>query len=241
MIAASGERDRGADREILNPRPELRTPRVAGVAGLVFALLFVVALLLIRVAIGQHVPAAEVRADVANGDVGRVMAGIYLVPFVGVAFLWFIAVVRDAIGEREDRFFATVFLGSGLMFVAMLFAAAVTFAGPVIGKSFGVAGVPSVETIDLARSLGYAFLAVFATKMAGVFVIVSSTIALRLRAWPRWITVVGFVAALVLLFSVTYYEMIVVLFPAWVALVSVYLLAATRGAGSGGRAAEARP
>ena len=45
-------------------------------------------------------------------------------PFSGIAFLWFIAVVRHLIGDREDRFFATVFLGSGLLFVAMLFIAA---------------------------------------------------------------------------------------------------------------------
>ena len=48
--------------------------------------------------------------------------GLYLVPFAGIAFLWFIGVVRDRIGEREDKFFATVFFGSGLLFVAMLFA-----------------------------------------------------------------------------------------------------------------------
>ncbi len=46
-----------------------------------------------------------------------------LVPFAGIAFLWFIGVLRDRIGEREDRFFATVFLGSGLLFVAMMFVA----------------------------------------------------------------------------------------------------------------------
>jgi len=43
-------------------------------------------------------------------------------PFAGIAFLWFIGVLRDRLGELEDRFFATVFLGSGLLFLAMLFA-----------------------------------------------------------------------------------------------------------------------
>jgi len=38
--------------------------------------------------------------------------------------LWFIGVLRDRLGEREDKFFATVFFGSGLLFLAMLFAAA---------------------------------------------------------------------------------------------------------------------
>jgi hypothetical protein len=51
----------------------------------------------------------------------RILIALNMVPFSGIAFLWFIGVVRDLIGEREDRFFATVFLGSGLLFVAMLF------------------------------------------------------------------------------------------------------------------------
>jgi hypothetical protein len=49
---------------------------------------------------------------------------LYLVPFAGIAFLWFIGVLRDRLGELEDRFFATVFFGSGLLFLAMLFASA---------------------------------------------------------------------------------------------------------------------
>ena len=46
-------------------------------------------------------------------------------PFAGIAFLWFIGVVRDQLGEVEDRLFSTVFLGSGLLFLAMLFQGAV--------------------------------------------------------------------------------------------------------------------
>jgi hypothetical protein len=214
-------------RDVSEAGRDLRAPRAAGVAGLLFAVLFVTALLVMRIAIGQNVSSADVRSHVASGDVGAVMAGIYLIPFAGVAFLWFVAVVRDNIGAREDRFFATIFLGSALVFVAMMFAATVSFAGPVVGKKFGVAGVPSIETIDLARSFGYAFLFVFATKMAGVFTIVTSMIVLRLRVWPRWIPIAGLLCALVLVFSVTYYEMIIVLFPAWVALASVYILVAT--------------
>lgn len=240
MAIQAGERATDFESAVVDgARRELRAPRAAGAAGLLFAGLFVTALLILRAAIGQKVGAAEVQRLVVRGDVGAVMAGMYLVPFAGVAFIWFMAVVRDNIGAREDKFFATVFLGSGLTFVAMLFAATVTFAAPVVGKSFGVAGVPSVEAIDLARSLGYAFLAVFATKMAGVFTIVTSTIVLRLGAWPRWVSVTGYFCALILVFSVTYYEMILVLFPAWVTLVSFYiLLVAGRrgGSSSAGRA-----
>ena len=234
MGADTHERNTEAAAPIVGEvRRELRAPRAAGVAGLVFAVLFVTSLLLFRSTIGVRHSAAELQTLVATDDVGAVMAGIYLVPFAGVAFLWFMAVVRDRIGDREDRFMATAFLGSGLIFVAMLFAGTVAFAGPVIGKSFGVGGVPGADAIDLGRSMGYAFLFVFATKMAGVFTIVTSTIGLRIVRWPRWIAIYGYVSALVLVFSVTYFEMIIALFPLWVAVVSIYiLLHAGRGGAS---------
>jgi len=53
-----------------------------------------------------------------GANAGRIaLVGVDLAPFAGIAFLWFIAVVRNLIGDREDRFFATVFLDSGLLFV----------------------------------------------------------------------------------------------------------------------------
>ena len=72
-----------------------------------------------------------------------------MVPFAGIAFLWFIGVVRDRIGEREDKFFATVFLGSGLLFVAMLFAAAAVLGGLIAGNRFGTAAPTDIATVGL--------------------------------------------------------------------------------------------
>ena len=57
-----------------------------------------------------------------------------LLPFAGIAFLWFIGVVRDRIGQGEDRFFATVFLGSGLLFIAMLFVTGAVAGGLVLTR-----------------------------------------------------------------------------------------------------------
>jgi hypothetical protein len=55
-----------------------------------------------------------------------VASSLYLIPFAGIAFLWFIGVVREQLGEVEDRLFSTVFLGSGLLFLVLVFAHAVT-------------------------------------------------------------------------------------------------------------------
>ena len=74
-----------------------------------------------------------------------VALALNLMPFAGIAFLWFIGVLRDRLGEQEDRFFATVFLGSGLLFLAMLFFSAAMVGGLIIAY-----------TADPSRLLGSA-------------------------------------------------------------------------------------
>ena len=144
-------------------------------------------------------------------------------PFAGIAFIWFIGVIRDRIGEREDRFFATVFLGSGLLFVAMLFAGAAVLGGLIAGNRFGIASPTDIATVGFARSVGYSFLFVYAAKAAGVFMLATSTIIRRAR-WPRWTYLSGFIVAAVLILSVSFFEPIVMLLPAWVAAISIYVL-----------------
>ena len=102
----------------------LETPRAAGVAGIVFSVLFVVSMLFIRERPAPGSSATQIADFYLGHEAGRVaLVGMYLVPFAGIAFLWFIAAIRTHLGAREDQFFATVFLGSGLLFVGMLFAA----------------------------------------------------------------------------------------------------------------------
>ena len=125
----------------------LETPRAAGVAGLAFAALFVASILLLRSQPSGGSTAAEIRDFYLREHAGRVaLVGVYLAPFSGIAFLWFIAVVRNLIGDREDRFFATVFLGSGLLFVAMLFIAAGVGGALLAAVKFQHEPVPSAET-----------------------------------------------------------------------------------------------
>jgi hypothetical protein len=161
-------------------------------------------------------------------DAGKIaLVGVYLAPFSGIAFLWFIAVVRNLIGDREDRFFATVFLGSGLLFVAMLFVAAGIGGALLAAVKFQHQPVPSAETIVTVRALTFGFLFVYAMRMAAVFMIVTSTIGMRLGVFPRWLVAAGFVAALVLMLNVSYIESLVLVFPVWVAAVSTVILTAS--------------
>ena len=149
-----------------------------------------------------------------------------MIPLAGIAFLWFVAAVRSHLGAQEDRFFATVLLGSGILFVAMLFAASAAAGALVAGVKFLDQPPPSADAVVLARSLGFAFLFVFAVRAAAVFMLVASTIGLRTGFLPRWLVVTGYVFGLVYLLTVTYVEVFALLLPAWVAAVSVVILRA---------------
>ncbi|MGH2932463.1 MAG: hypothetical protein ACRDKK_06330, partial [Gaiellaceae bacterium] len=126
----------------------------------------------------------------------------------------------------EDRFFATVMLGSGILFVAMLFGASAVAGSLVAGVEFLDEPVPSTDAVVLARSTGFAFFFVLAVRIAAVFMLVASTIGLRTGFLPRWLVVAGYVCGLLYLFTVTYVEVLALLLPAWVATVSVVMLRA---------------
>jgi hypothetical protein len=159
-----------------------------------------------------------------------VAIALNLVPFAGIAFLWFIGVLRDRIGEREDRFFATVFLGSGLLFVAMIFVAS-GIGGALIADTSS--GLPGAGTLALGRNVTSILLNVYAMRMAAVFTLTTVTIARRTEIVSRWLTVAGLVTALVLLVGVGISPWVELLFPAWVLALSVDILAAGSRASPG--------
>jgi len=208
------------------PAPSLTPPRAAAIAGVVFAVLMSTSLILVRLA----VPAAA-RADQGGwltDPVKRnaVRFAIQLAPFAGIAFLWFVGVVRNRLGALEDQFFATVFLGSGLLFVASLFASA-AFSGAVIETiTNGHAALINTDTYYLARQLIAAFANVFAIKMAGVFIFSTSMIVFRTGILPKWISILGFSCGLVLLLVITSWPWIALLFPLWMLVVSCRILVA---------------
>ena len=146
------------------PNQSQAIPRAAAVAGLIFSVLMLISLGIIRVAI----PEGLQEQSTVNAHFGRVLTlALHLVPFAGLAFLWFIGVLRNRMGAAEDQFFATVFLGSGLLFVASLFAATAV-AGAVLGSSHArPGGQVGSEVYYFARQVGYAFLNIFAVRMAG--------------------------------------------------------------------------
>jgi len=200
-------------------------PRAAGIAGLVFAVLYTASIMLLRYQPPEG-SSAQAIADWYQGSAASnvMIFGLYMAPFAGIAFLWFIGVIRSRIGSQEDQFLATVLLGSGLIFVALFFASAACAGAFVAAAKFQNAPTPGPDSIVYARSLAYALLFIYGMKAAAVFMISVSTFGLRVSILPRWVIFSGYLIALVLLFFVTYLELIALFFPAWVAVVSILIL-----------------
>jgi len=217
-------------------RARLKTPKAAAVAGIVFAVLLAAIFWLLRSAIPAD--PLETGAWLAAGS-GQVALALNLVPIAGISFLWFIGVLRDRLGAREDRFFATVFLGSGLLFLAMLFAAAAIIGAILLVFAADPREMANSATLHFARALAYNLMNIYAVKIAGVFMISTSTVAIYTGMAPRWIAILGYALALILLFGSYYLSWSFAVMPLWVLLISVHILidnfrtfgAATSGAG----------
>ena len=199
----------------------IRRPASAGIAGLVFGVILCVVIVLF------HNAAPALIADAGGwiDDPSRRMAvdrALGLIPFAGIAFLWFIAVIRAQLGSREDRFFETVFLGSGLLFVAMLFSAAAAMKGVLVLIDAGVS-LPS-ETAAFAWTLSTTLLAFFGTRMAAVFMLSVTTMGVRTGSVPRWLAIPGYLIAVLLLLTPPLPNLTQFLFPLWVVLASVHIL-----------------
>ncbi|MER6775744.1 MULTISPECIES: hypothetical protein [unclassified Streptomyces] len=194
----------------------LSTPKAAGLAGVVFAVLLATAMVLARIALPEG--GGGENLTVAQGERGALQTATELVPFAGIAFLWFMGALREHTGEAEDRFIATVFLGSGLVFVACLFGA-VAAAGTVLDAE---------DPTGFGRHFAYTLLTTYGMRMAAVFVLATSTLGRKLRVLPRPLVAIGTVAGLLLLVvgsSVPYCELV---FPTWALLISLYILRIAR-------------
>jgi hypothetical protein len=208
----------------------LRTPRAAGIAGVLFSVLLGVALVLIGVSIPSEPSEAEEWLTDPSTR-GAVAVALNLVPFAGIAFLWFIGVIRDRIGQHEDRLFATAFLGSGLLFVAMLFVATAVAASLLADPAMEAGQTPSPEIWGLVRRITFTVLNLYAIRMGAIFTLSTTMIGARTGIIPRWLVVVGMAVGLVLLVGPGFSMWVSLILPIWALILSVYILLNSAGVG----------
>ena len=202
---------------VLTPRL-WRSRRAAAVAGILFGVLLIAALVMSRIALDEG-SFESLRSDAQRRAMIRI--SLNLVPFAGIAFLWFIGVLRDQLGAVEDRLFSSVFLGSGVLFLAMLFLGAVN-ATSLLGLLVGAN--PDLALFAFGRSTTQVLISVYAMRMAAVFTLSVSTVGLRTAAVPRWVCYLGYLVGLTLMVAAARFQWSQLVFPAWVLLVSLVLL-----------------
>jgi len=213
MTEPSGRRELGR---------RLDTPRAAALAGVLFALLFTAALVLMRTSMPDQLPPGTAWLD--DGAKTRLTIGLSLVPFAGIAFLWFMGVVRDRFKESEDQLFSSVFIGSGLLFLAMVFVSAAIAGGIVASVPLMTSDESSAEVSNFGRAVMLQVSNIYALRMAGVMLISLGTMWLRTGVMPRWLAFVTYAVALVLLFVTSLSMWVALIFPAWVFGVSILIL-----------------
>jgi hypothetical protein len=203
----------------------LTTPRAAAVVGILFSLLFSTSLVLLRIAIPED-PAAGM--DWIQAGASQIALALKLMPFAGIAFIWFIGVMRDRMGEYEDRFFSAVFYGSGLLFLGMVFVSTAIAGGILATARFIEDATLQSQALYFGRAVMFQISNIYALRMAGVFMISLGTIWWRTGLMPRWLALITYLLAVTLLLVISHSLWITLIFPAWVAVIDVYALLANR-------------
>jgi hypothetical protein len=157
----------------------------------------------------------------------RAILGLDLMVLAIVGLLWFIAVIRNRMGDREPKLFSTVFFGSGIIVAIGLLVGAATFASPSI-LAEGTGRVPELEVVTSMRALGITIFIGVVSKIQAMFVLSTGTLGLRTGIFSRWLVVLTVVVGLGLFINVTFFTAGFYMFPAWVVIVSIELLVRPR-------------
>jgi len=212
----------------MTPSPaasRIRSIEAAAVAGLVFAVLSFISLLLLNSPPDPAAPDSEVIAwysDSANRAL--LILGLSLSVVSAISFLWFVAVIRRRVGDREDKFFATVFLGSGILLTGIMLVGSATLASGAVTADLADGRVPDASVLNALNGLGTGLLLLVLLRIQAVFVVSTSTLALRSNAFSRWLSYLGYGIALVMFFIPILTEPIGLAFPIWVGTLSIALL-----------------
>lgn len=199
----------------------LRTPRAAAIAGIIFAILFGASYILIQISIPSL---TDTPADWIKDGTESLTLGLSFLPFAGIAFIWFLGVIRDRMGYLEDQFFSTLFLGSGILYIAMIFIAAAVAGGTMVAYALEPDLLDNNVVLLVTRTITNQIITIYAIRMAGMFMIVLGTIWMRTQLMPRWLTILTYALALILIISIGFTHWVTLVFPAWVLLISAYIL-----------------
>ena len=203
-------------------RREIRSPRAAALAGIGYSILMITGLILTSSI--TRVRLEDITLDLLESWYRKASLVILMVPFAGIAFLWFTGVIRDRLGEHEDRFFATLFYGSGIIQVVLLFIWGAIFGAVMATRTMTAVGLIENEIYIFSFALMNEIIGNYALRMAGIYMTAIATLWTRTGIMPRWFGFLTLILALGFLLAAERFREARFIFPAWVFVVSVYVL-----------------
>jgi MFS family permease len=205
--------------------------RWGGIAGIVFAVAFVVGILLSTdTPDGDESDRKWIDYFADSGNRRMIIIGVFVLGFAALAFIVFLGVLRERLRDASPgaEWVSTVAFASGIAFVALLGVAGAGLASVAAGIS--IADNPVPRDADLLRNvsgIGYGALLVFGMVAAGLLMVTTSAAAGRAALLPRWLVVSGYVAGVIVIVGgVLFIPM--VLFVLWMLIVGIVMLTRSR-------------
>ena len=132
--------------------------------------------------------------------------------------------VRVQSGSSRTGSFSTVALGSGLLFLAMMFASSAVGAALATAQHSLDVSMAGSDAAVFGQMPQLKLSKTYAVRMAAVFMMSLATIWLRTGLMPRWLGILSYLAGVTLIVGADVSMWLTLVFPAWVLIVSVLLL-----------------
>ena len=187
--------------------------------GIAHAVLFLLSFWLVSDVPGPKASSQEIIAYYGSDQNRRpILVGLYVMPFAGIAFIWFIVALRmwtSGQVRRENVLLSNVQLVSGILYIALFFGGAAASSALAASVQFAQ-GTVDPDTARQFPQLGSALVLVFGMRMAAMFVFSTTNITRSVGIIPKWFAIIGFVVGLGLLLSATFNRALVLVFPIWI-------------------------
>jgi hypothetical protein len=201
----------------------------AGWSGVAFSGLLVLGLVLVARIPGLGASDAEYAAFYAGGGGDTLaMVGLYIVPFAGIACLWHMIATRTLLQVRRPQSWTQIshwlHLAAGVIFICMLFAGAASAGAVELVTRFSDSPPLAPDVARGLSAVGYTLVFVYGVRAAGMYMITTTGLAGSAGVLPRPVALLSYLLAAFLLVSTTFHPAILLVFPAWVLLISILLL-----------------
>ncbi len=186
--------------------------------GALHALLFLLTYWLVSDLPGASASDAEITEFYESDQRWRVLlAGLYVGPFAGMAFIWFLVALRmwvDRSAHRVNSLLSNIQLVAGIVYVALFFAGLAASTVVAASAEFADVGISPAAARQFPQ-YGDTLLFVFSFRMAAMFVFTTSAIGRVSGILPRPFAWSGYAVGLFLLLSAGFESWFALVFPLW--------------------------